>query len=165
MNLPQEAKDWVTVASAVLTSAVALLAWRISAQQARYSREKLRLDLYNKRLDIFERTLLFYQAVVVYDGAKGADFETRHVDFIRAAKESQFLFADDSGIHDGLNKILFAAGRIRGFKEEGRKLVGDPPEFTEWSDKTQDDLASLPFKIDAIEKAMAPYLDFHKIAA
>jgi hypothetical protein len=134
------------------------------------NREKLRLDLYNRRFDIYSRTLDLLHALEVWNPTaleKNAhslqdspDLDKSLKAFTKASRESQFLFADDSEIHENLDLLHSAAIALIGFKRDsgpnlnGADLVG---AFAN-SQQRSKTLLEIPAKL---EKAMKKYLDFH----
>lgn len=164
MSCIAQSKDWADYLVSLTPICIAIFVAYIGFRQAAVSREKLRLDLYNKRFEVYETTLSFYQAISSYDGSKDETFKSTHRAFIKAMKESQFLFPPKSNIHEILREMSNDAFKVIGVKEEGAKLAeADPVEFSKMHTDMLDILTSFSFRIDAIEKAIAPYLNFHKI--
>ena len=160
-------RDWVDYLVSLTPICVALFAALIGWRQSSFTKEKLRLDLYNKRFDVYEKTLFFYQAITMYDGSRSEDFQAQLRDFSKAMKESQFLFDEGSGIYATLSRLHADSFKVIGFKEGAGKEVfdsGDHVAFSKMHTDMQDVLTSFAFRIDSIEKAIAPYLNFHKIA-
>ena len=163
MSCVTKSKDWVDYLESLTPICVAIFAGYIGLRQAKISRDKLRLDLYNRRFDIYEKTLLFYQSITNYDGSEHEPFSSKHRDFIKAMKESQFLFDPKSGIYKTLLEMHEDAFKIIGFKRHGQEVSrADPVVFSQMHTDMQNALTGFAFQIDAIEKAIAPYLNFHK---
>ena len=167
MSLPAQSKDWVDYLVALTPICVAAFVAYIGYRQSRYSKEKLRLDLYGKRFSVYERVLVFYQAVASYNGSRTEPFDAKLNDFSTAVKESQFLFAAESNIFKTLLTMHAQAFQIIGFKENGKAVFdsGDHVTFSKMNTDMQDALTGIAFQIDVVEKAMGPYLNFHKIVA
>ncbi len=149
----------IAIIPACITAGVALIGY----WQFRINKNKLRLDLYNKRFEIYTRTIDFYQILLGYDVAKSSENDLVHKNFIKACRESQFLFKKNSGIYEMLNEMHSKAFKIIGFKEHGKELVDAPDVFMKQNQEMQDALKWLMDIIPKLEEALAPYLDFHKI--
>jgi hypothetical protein len=160
----EQSKDIVDYLVSLTPICVALFVAHISLRQARISREKLRLDLYNKRFEIYEITLSFYQSITSYDPSEDKVFRLINRSFIKAMKEAQFLFDSQSGIYQILQKMHEDSFKVTGFKRMGAELhSADPLACSKMHTEMQDVLTSFSFRIDMIEKAIAPYLNFHKV--
>ena len=147
----------------IIISSVAV--W-FAYRQAQTSKEKLRLDLYNRRFGISEKSLSFYLLLERFDGVDTEKSISEFRGFIQAKQESKFLFDPDSNVYKILNELHEDGHKIRGFRQNGKDLLkADPTEFIKWSNEVQTTQLALPSKIEALEKAMAPYLDFHKIGS
>ena len=158
---------WVALAVSVASLCFAGAAWWTS-------REKLRLDLYTRRFDVYSRTLDFYHAILEWSPAdpgktsaslqESSELRKAQTAFIKASRESQFLFDDDSGVHKRLEKMHDDTMGIIGYKRDlapalnGPDLVRANQEFTERWKRVH---ASIPL----LEKGMKKYLDFHSISA
>jgi hypothetical protein len=98
---------WIALAVSVVSVCFAGAAWWTS-------REKLRLDLYNRRFDVYSRTLDFYHALLSWEPTELEKAKTSLLDspelgntqksFIKASREAQFLFDDDSGYRSSSNR-------------------------------------------------------------
>src|ERR1700691_607728 len=99
---------WLALAVSVASACFAGAAWWTG-------REKLRLDIYNRRFDVYSRALDFYQALLEWNPTGSEKTSTSLQDspelramqraFIKASREAQFLFDDDSGIHRRLEQM------------------------------------------------------------
>lgn len=165
--MAHQSRDFVDYLISLTPIFIAAFVAFIAYQQSKVGRDKLRLDLYNKRFNVYERTLLFYQSIAVYDGSKNADFYSKLHAFNSAMKESQFLFSASSRIFNLLSDIHLNAYKIIGFKENGKEVFksGDHITVSRLHNEMQDTLTQMAFQIDAIEKAMKPYLNFHKMVS
>jgi hypothetical protein len=97
----KELFDFFIILSPII---MAVFAWYISFIQSKVSREKLRLDLYNKRFGVYEAALDFNIALSKYSGHLDEQFKLKHIAFIKATREAQFLFSQDSKIFGILKK-------------------------------------------------------------
>src|SRR5271167_3415454 len=57
------------------------------------AREKLRLDLYNRRFDVYLNALDFMQSLMMWNDIPQEERLPKRARFIRATRESRFLFA------------------------------------------------------------------------
>jgi hypothetical protein len=84
--------------------------------------------------------------------------------FIKASREAQFLFDDDSGIHQLLERTHTAAMWVIGYKRTTeRALRGLPQErlLSDFSEQMKVINASIP----SLDKRLSKYLDFHTLTA
>ena len=142
---------------------MAVFAWYISFIQSKVSREKLRLDLYNKRFGVYEAALNFNIALNKYSGPLDEEYKSKHIAFIKASREAQFLFSQDSKIFGILEKMNTDVFMITSVKDR----QGSYSTFSD-QDRTGYDLmlkktAEFDSHIFSLGEAMAPYLNFHKI--
>lgn len=145
----------------------AFVAW-VALRQSQINKDKLRLDLYNRRFDIYSKTLDFYHALQEFDPsvASKESFNVLHKSFIKAYRESQFLFDEESGIYAILGEMHSKSFQILAPKERGKELAHvDPPEFLKMYDLGQDAQQWFEAAIQRLEKAMARYLNFQKLSA
>jgi len=134
------------------------------------NREKLRLDLYNRRFDIYSHTLDLLHALESWNptaAEKGAhslqdspDLDKALKAFTKASRESQFLFADHSGIHENLERLHSAAIALIGFKRDAGPNLTGPDLLGAFADSQQRSETMLKMP-PILEKAMKKYLDFH----
>lgn len=140
----------------------------IAFWQSRINSNKLRLDIYNRRFDVYSKTLDFYQLLLSYDPNDVSKelLNTLQKGFIKAFRESQFLFDEKSGVYDILDRMHTKSFQIIGCKEHGGKLAdADPQEFEKMHKQSMEALKCFTESIPQLEKAMARYLNFHKLDA
>lgn len=164
-------KCWLDYVIAVvppfITACIAgFVAW-VAHQQWRTNSEKLRLDLYNRRFDVYGKALTFFQALITYDPATNQDvFLEARADFIKACRESRFLFDRTSGVADTLDGIHLESYKVSGFREARSQLAASDPENFYKMDKEAKDIAlGLGIRIANLDDAMAPYLNFHQVTS
>ena len=156
---------WLAVAVSAVAACFAGAAWWIS-------REKLRLDIYNRRFDVYSRTLDFYHALSEWnptDAEKKAkslqdspELRATQRAFIKASRESQFLFDDDSGVHRQLEQLHNDTMGIIGYKRDIALALNGPdlvPELREFEARLKRVTDSMPL----LENKMSKYLDFHAL--
>ena len=172
MPCQAQVKDWfdyfVALAPSIITAVIAAFVAWVAYQQWRTNTEKLRLDLYNRRFDVYAQTLAFYQALIIYDPSADEDsFRKIRADFIKACRESQFLFDKSSKISAIVNQMHDKSYAVSGFKENAKKMAasGDPETLSKMSTESHDTLMMFLIYIEKLEHALAPYLNFHKLVA
>ena len=137
------------------------------------NREKLRLDLYNRRFDIYSHTLDFVHAIELWQPTESEkasaslqdSLEMQRIQkaFVKASREAQFLFDDDSGVQKTLEKVHADTIALIGYKRDLLpKLTGPDvvPAFGELERRQKQIYDSIP----ALERGMSKYLDFHGLS-
>lgn len=167
-NANKSPLDYATLPGpSLVTALIALFVAWVAYQQWKTNGEKLRLDLYNRRFDVYAATLTYYQALVEYDPiANQESFKEVSSDFIKACREALFLFDKASGVSDILQEMHSGSFKVLGIRRHGKELAAADPQA--WS-KMHLEANHFIFECDAhlksLEKAMAPYLNFHQIGA
>jgi len=154
----------ISTAPAVLISAY--VAW-VAYQQYRTTREKLRLDLYDRRFGVYTAAIDFYHVLSRYDENLQPHQEA-HRTFIKAVRESRFLFGHDNEIVSILEEMHARAARIMGFRQGGEALrFSDPVEFHKLFSNQQGDYLWIGGKegLLRLESALVPFLDFKKASS
>ena len=141
----------------IISSAVAFIAWA----QYKTNKNKLRLDLYNRRFAVYDKTLAYYQAYYSSDSDSEALRESV-TDFIRAYRESSFLFGRESSVYTALTEIKDTFGFLVEFDAKFKSDSYNRDEFRAWSEikATKSDPTKL---MESLEQALTPWLDFKKI--
>jgi hypothetical protein len=148
----------------VFSALTASLAVLVARRQSHISAETFRLNLYNRRFDIYSKVVDFYQAVI--GDWKASESEQVHRGFIKAYKESRFLFdPKKSRVHEILGEMHTKSWKIIGLKEHGKDLVGCHEQFLQMQAEADAALAWLPKALEDLEREMAPALNFQKISA
>jgi uncharacterized membrane-anchored protein YhcB (DUF1043 family) len=155
----------VSIASLVVSSTIAILVNRVQSRATKEAtKEKERLELYDRRFAVYLKTLEFHHALAgPREFFLTEDFRALHRDFIKVARESQYLFDDSSGIHKLLEQLHVEAFKIKAVKENRKEL---PPELL--TRMFEESMAALTIFNDAIpelEKQLKPYLNFQKVLA
>lgn len=91
---------------------IALFMFVIAYIQMKIASAKIKLELYNKRFAVYESILELYQYVLDWDEEK---IKPRMNKFIKAYRESKFLFDEKDGIYDLISEIHAANGKMQGF--------------------------------------------------
>ncbi|WP_175947658.1 hypothetical protein [Burkholderia pyrrocinia] len=144
----------------------AYVAW-VAYQQYRTNREKLRLDLYDRRFGVYTASIDFYHVLSSYDEANQQHQEA-HRDFVKAMRESRFLFGQDSEIVSILEEMHTRAARIMGYKTHGKELrESDPNESRKWFETQQGDYLWIGSDqgLLRLEAVLMPFLDFRKTSS
>lgn len=95
-------KDTVTVTLSIAAFVVSIATFLIALSQMKIASAKARLDLYNKRFNIYIAALDYYQAIW---GKSKTPVDECATHFIKAYRESQFLFKSKDGVYDTLTKM------------------------------------------------------------
>jgi hypothetical protein len=155
---------WFAVAisaiSAVSTTIVAAYVAVISRRQWKINQEKLRFDLYNRRFEIYLTVLNFYQALALWDGS--AEQIALEMPFLRAYRESMFLFPPKSGVYELLTEFQRHSYNITKF-EKFRPMFQNAGILPA---KTIDRINSLDWilrSIETLEEKMKPFISFHRL--
>jgi hypothetical protein len=145
------------LASPLIALAVGIVAY----QQWKTAQEKLRLDLYNRRFDVYSATIDLIQAMMVWASLDPIGRLETHRLFIKAALESQFLFAGDPSIVALLDEINTNAFIVRGFVEHIAPLTSRMGgQFQAEYQKKQDALEAIMASTTPLGQKLAPYLAF-----
>ncbi len=159
---------WVAVAVSVLSAFFAGSAWWVS-------RETLRLDLYNRRFDIYLKTIDFWHelsdwrpsleeanSTTLNDSKELRDCQKA---FIKASREAQFLFDDESGIQKLLEQMHSDSIGIIGYKRDVvPKLAAQQEMIRTLYDQFLERQQRMDRSIFILEEKLARYLDFHSLS-
>jgi hypothetical protein len=152
---------WVSYLSAILSTLVGAMALWVASRQSKTNMAKLRLDLYDKRFAIYESALSFYQALAVEPKALQTEiFMSAHRSFLKAHREAQFLFDDDSGVFELMGKINLDAFKIIASKTRAREMAGE--QAVRLVAEANDVYAKIEKSVNDLERAIAPYIRFNK---
>jgi hypothetical protein len=164
-------RDWLSYLTGIgfplATVLVAGIVAGITYQQWKINREKIRLDLYNRRFDVYASFLNLYNALTENRHTTFTDeFAPIYRDFIKAQRESQFLFDPESGVYKILENVQAQSLAIILFEEKIES--GEITKGTEQYDRMEQQAHNAKMVLlitfrETLEKAIAPYLNFHKI--
>jgi hypothetical protein len=101
------ATENIGVVISVAALIISLCSLAVSRAQMRISSAKARLDLYNKRFSIYASALDYYQALwadITEDNL--IEIKGKSRSFVKAYRESQFLFDEKSNIYKTLGSIM-----------------------------------------------------------
>ena len=153
----------------LLNLIISIAAVLISSRQWWLSREKLRLDLYNRRFDIYTRVLDFYQDLLQWDSSQEQLACQKY--FIKAVRESRFIFPTKSGVHTFLQEFEVNSLKITNFDETwnaSSKKTNDALPSLEQICAEKKGLKDPPFRWlenaqAKLEEKIAPYVRFEKL--
>jgi hypothetical protein len=137
----------------------------IAFRQLETNKEKLRLDLYNKRFEILEKTIKFSQAISSYVKYNEENkFDDIFEDFIKAKIESKFLFKENSGIYQILEKFHEIAFKVKYvFSDDYRNQPNSPEKVQSYQEMTH----GLMYIITSLDNEVIPkmkeYLNINHI--
>jgi hypothetical protein len=156
---------WFAVAisaiSAVSTTIVAAYVAVISRRQWQTNNDKLRLDLYNRRFEIYLAVLNFYQALVLWEGT-----ETQialQLPFLRAYRESMFMFPPESGVYELLTEFHNHAYNITQFEKLRPYFKDSTQHLFQKANERSESVNWVVGSIQTLEERMKPFLSFHRL--
>ena len=159
--MASEPHQWVSYIGGLMSPFIAAMALWIASRQSKTNVAKLRLDLYDKRFAIYEATLTFYQALGGLPSTLLVDpFLSLQRQFIKAHRESQFLFDADAGVFELLGQINIGSIKVVAAKtrahemggERAAKLIAEGNDFYMGIEKSINDL----------ERTIGPYIRFNR---
>ncbi len=154
-------QSWISYIGAVLSPFIAAMALWVASRQSKTNVAKLRLDLYDKRFAIYENALTFFSGAGGTPQSLQSDgFALLQRQFVKAHRESQFLFDADAGIFELLGRLNLDAHKVivsktRGLEmggERGVKLIAEGNDVYKGIEKSINDL----------EAAIGPYIRFNR---
>ena len=129
------------------------------------AREKLRLDLYNRRFDVYLNALDFMQSLMMWNDIPQEERVPKRVRFIRATRESRFLFADDPRILHLLEEFNVRSFKVTGYDEYLKQYMTVMPKETIAAyNERQSNLEWIIESIGQLETLLTPYLAFRQRA-
>jgi hypothetical protein len=145
----------------IATVVIAVYVASIGTVQWFTARDKLRLDLYDRRFEVYLSALDFMQALMMWNSVPNDERLPKRIAFIRASRESRFLFADDPRIFHLLEEFNIRSFKVTGYVEELSKYIAVMPKETiaAYNEK-QSSLEWIMASIAELETLMMPYLAF-----
>ncbi len=147
--------------AALAVPSIAVLGAVIAFLQSRIARNKLKLDLFDRRFAVYDKTVLYYQAY----HSSGSDPDAVSIaagEFIRAYRESRFLFGPDSEVYKAMTKVKDTLSFLVGYEEKFRSQPYDESEHKAWSE-LKAEKPDLSMLMGALENALVPWLDFRGV--
>jgi len=151
--------DALKTAEGVAVVAIAFYVASVGTFQWFTAREKVRLDLYNRRFDVYTRTIDFMQALMGWTYVTPEDRRAKYNAFMRAVRESRFLFADDPRILALLEEFNLRSFKVTGFIGETSPYVLDMPK-ERIDGENQSSLEWIMESTSRLETMLVPYLGF-----
>jgi hypothetical protein len=159
--MPSSDNQWISYLSAIMSTCIASMALWVASRQSKTNMAKLRLDLYDKRFAIYENTLAFHQALAgPSESMQTEAFKSLQRAFIKSYRESQFLFDEDSGVFQLLNRVNLDAFKIVAAKTHARELRGE--HAVRMMADGNDAFAAIEKSMSELERAIGPYIRFNK---
>jgi len=154
--------DALKTAEGVAAIAIAFYVASVGTFQWFTARDKVRLDLYNRRFDVYTRAIDFMLALPEWTYVTPEDRRAKHNAFMRAARESRFLFADDPRILALLEEFNLRSRKVTGFIGETSPYVLDMPhnESTEARGENESSLEWIRESASRLETMLLPHLGF-----
>jgi len=159
--MASEPHQWISYIGGLLSPFIAAMALWVASRQSKTNVAKLRLDLYDKRFAIYETTLTFHQALGGLPGSLLQEpFVSLQRQFVKAHRESQFLFDADAGIFELLGQINLSAFKVIAGKTRAHDMGGD--RGAKLVAEANDVYVSIEKSINQLEQALGPYIRFNK---
>jgi hypothetical protein len=153
--------DALKIIEGIATVVIALYVASIGTFQWFTARDKIRLDLYDRRFEVYLSALDFMQALMMWTSVPSEERLPKRIAFIRASRESRFLFADDVRIFHLLDEFNTRSFKVTGYIEELSKYMAIMPKETLAAyDEKQSSMEWIMASIAELETLMMPYLAF-----
>lgn len=174
MSVMRNVVSWLPVLASLLAVVVSGFAAWYARAAWRIGREKLRLDIYNRRFDIYSRALDFCHALGEWSPIDSEqhsislrdspDLQAALKAFIKASRESQFLFEDMSGIPRQLEQLHADGMWLIGYKHNVAPALNGP-ELVPLDGEFRERLRRVNSAILMLEQPMSKYLNFHEFTS
>jgi len=154
-------KELVTVILSVTASFVSIATLLVALSQVKIASAKTRLDLYNKRFNVYATALDYYKAAW---GDSEQPVKIVAANFIKAYRESQFLFKASDGVYDTLTKIKDAGAAATGLEkliaEIDADIAGDRRVAGQFREKRMEKLNEFEQALMTLEQQLGAYIRF-----
>jgi hypothetical protein len=148
-------------AEGIAAIAIAFYVASVGTFQWFTSRDKVRLDLYNRRFDVYTRAIDFMLDLLGWTYVTLEDRRAKHNAFMRAVRESRFLFVDDPRIWALLEEFNLRSFKVTGFIGETSPYVLDMPKKSiEACGENESSLEWITESTSRLEAMLVPYLGF-----
>jgi len=156
--------DMIKTTEGIATVVIAIFVAFIGAFQLFTARQKLLLDLYNRRFEIYLRTVDFMWALKEWEFLSDVAKVERRIAFMRAMRESRYLFAGDASILNLLEEFDRRSVSITGRFDSLNKFVSMTPhvmgQAVDADNKAAANMAWILSAITRFELYLDPYLAF-----
>lgn len=116
-----------TLVVSIAVAVIGLATFVVGYSQMKIASAKIKLDLYNRRFAVYLATLEYYQSAY---GKTEESMEVKGNGFIKAYRESQFLFDADDGIYKTLTRIKDSGADIKAYQAAQAVEMGLADEKT-----------------------------------
>ena len=158
-------KDTLTLIISITAIAISAVTFLVAYSQMKIASTKIKLDLYHKRFNVFVTALDYYQATI-YKSHK--EIKEQSIEFVKSYRESQFLFDDNDGIYETLNKILQNGSVIYEYEkhkyERDNNLTRDRFDLGEMHNSSIEARTEFEKNLINLEKQIKRYIEFKSIA-
>lgn len=144
--------------TSVVTSCIAAFVALIGFNQSRVSRDKLRLDLFNRRFGIYLCVLDYY--VSLSRPQTDSDQPDKVDAFIKAIRESRFMFPPKSGVYPFLEELRTRANEVVNYTESLKILVDMPKALSQLTSKHLENTHWIQQSMSTLEDKIKPYVSF-----
>lgn len=150
--------DWLLAVTPIIISASVAA---IGYFQFQVNRSKLKLDLYNRRFSVYEKSVKYYQTYYSKNSSKEHEEETAS-EFIRAYRESIFLFGENSEVFSELENLKNNLG-YRFQLQEARRSDPDNKDRIKSLQEIIEKQIEPELILKALEKSLKPWLNLSKV--
>lgn len=151
----------ITLVVSLVTASVSIATYFIARSQMKIASAKIKLDLYNKRWAIYLAVLDYHQSA--YDKTEES-MEIKAVGFIKAFRESVFLFDSKDGITKTMEKIKDRGAAIlarrQASEDKNWPMHHDKEAMALLSEKSSAALTGFEDDLLLLEKQIAKYINF-----
>ncbi|WP_416424486.1 hypothetical protein RAM80_01605 [Pseudomonas sp. App30] len=148
----------------IAATLVAFAGFVVAYFQMKIASAKVKLDLYNRRWGIYLAALDYYQSA--YDKTEES-MEVKAMGFIKAFRESVFLFDSKDGITKTLEKIkdkgAIVLARRQAAEDKNWPMSYDKKAMSILTEKSADALTGFEADLLSLEQQMAKYINFRAV--
>ena len=147
----------------VVGALIAFFGIMIAYRQSTTARTRLRFDLYDKRFNTYTAALGLYETIM--RNRELRDIEDAGFIFVRAFRESLFLFKRRDNIYTTLSKINDVAVDVIAYEKHIRNVGanGEDEYSNRLRKRASDGRNELELFIRELETRLKKYLDFRKL--
>lgn len=155
----------ITLVISLVTASVSIGTCLIARSQMKIASAKIKLDLYNKRFSVYATTLDYYQSAF---GKGHQDMTLPAAAFIKAYRESLFLFDKSDGIHETLGRIQKSGAAIS-VKKQANADMDYPMKYDSESmrllhERSVAGYSQFADDLPILEKQLVKYLQFTDVS-
>ncbi|EPF65937.1 hypothetical protein [Pseudomonas syringae] len=154
----------VVAAVAIASFVTGVATYRVVRSQREIASAKIKLDLYNRRFNIYIAALDYHQTAW---GKTEKNMTEAGAEFVRAFRESVFLFDDNDGIHKTLEKIKNLGTAIAFYKNclasQTYPLRNDIEHMGVLKDNSDAAFREFEPTLLVLEQQLAKYISFSSV--